>query len=91
MNQIDWIGSTAKPRAFKDIRNQRPSVAEEKARLCLELGNLTQRVPASIMAAGIEKTRQWRAAQESAIKVLKSSRSSVTELTIAIKNMQAAA
>lgn len=37
----------APPRAiFKDIRNQRPSTAEEKAALCLTLGELCRKVPA---------------------------------------------
>jgi hypothetical protein len=44
MNQLDFIGGL--PQApFKDIRNTRPSAAEEKAALCLQLGRLCKTPP----------------------------------------------
>lgn len=44
MNQLDFIGGL--PQApFKDIRNTRPSAAEEKAVLCLQLGRLCKTPP----------------------------------------------
>jgi hypothetical protein len=90
MNQIDWVGSTAKKSsAFKDIKNQGSKTAEQKARLCHEIGALTNRVPPSIMAAGIEKTREWVAAREASAKVVANQRSSINALQIALKRMQA--
>lgn len=90
MSQIDWIGaSEKKSRSFKDISNQRPSTAEQKARLCHQIGALINRVPKSIMSAGIERTREWRAARDLSAKAVQSSRTSTTELQIALKRMQA--
>jgi hypothetical protein len=44
--QLDWIGGTSlATKPFKDIRNQRPTVAEQKAQLCLDLKKLISRVP----------------------------------------------
>lgn len=89
MNQIDWVGSAKKQgRQLKEIGNQNARVAEEKARLCHQIGALTNRVPAAIMAAGIKKTREWVAARDASAKVVANSRASVTELQIALKRMQ---
>jgi len=90
MNQIDWVGSAAATAAkpFKDIHNQRPSVAEEKARLCLELGSLINKVPARVRQGGVETTREWKAAREAAAKIAANSRSTVHQLTSAINNMR---
>jgi hypothetical protein len=49
---------------FVDIRNQRESVAEEKARLCLELGALCKTPPRSLNSASINRVREWRAAHK---------------------------
>ena len=51
MNQEDWIGSP-EPRPFKDIRNQRDSVASQKATLLLRLGELINRIPQNIRDGG---------------------------------------
>lgn len=40
------------------------------------------------MAAGIERTREWREAREAAAKIANNSRSSIPDLTRAIANMQ---
>lgn len=70
----DLFGYEAARTPFRDIRNQRDSVAEEKARLCLELGKLVNRVPEHIKSADIKKTREWVAAMERARKVLNNKR-----------------
>ncbi len=90
MNQIDFIDgdSRTSPPPFKDIRNTRPSVAEEKATLVLQLGQLLREVPARVNAGGIQATREWLLAQSGAVKVAKNSRASVMDLEMAIRKMQ---
>lgn len=88
MSQIDWVGGGVEPRAFRDIRSTREGVAARKAALCLELGSLVNRVPASVMAAGIERTREWVAARTKAARVVGSSRASEAELSAAVASMR---
>lgn len=83
----DLFGHATAKEPFKDIRNQRPSTAEEKAQLCLVLGEKVKRCPPSVTSGSIQVTRAWVATQKSAIKVLRSSRSSVFDLQQAIKSM----
>jgi hypothetical protein len=46
MQQADWVGAPAvESKPFKDIRNTRESVAEEKARLVMELGGFLRSPP----------------------------------------------
>jgi hypothetical protein len=75
---IDLFGQVPQPprTPFVDIRNQRESVAEEKARLCLELGALCKTPPRSLSSASINRVREWRAAHKGALKVLGSKQSS---------------
>jgi hypothetical protein len=81
--------ATPPPRApFRDIRNQRDTVAEEKAELCAVLNRLLRSVPASIRGASINKTRAYMAERERCLKVLKSPRSSRVELQSAINTMR---
>lgn len=87
MNQFDFVGNMPPAPPFKDIRNTRPSAAEEKAALCLELGRLCQKCPASVASGSINLTRNWVAAQKQARKIVANSRSSVAELSSAISNM----
>lgn len=90
MSQIDWIGDTpSKP--FRDIRNQRPTVAERKAELALEIRTLALRPPPSVVNGSVQFVRRWRAVQEAAMKVSSNSRSSVVDLELAIKNLLLAA
>jgi len=87
--QLDWVGAPhSDSRPFRDIRNQRPSVAEQKAALALELGRLLTKPPASVVNGSVQKVREWQAARARAAKVAGSSRSSVPELTAAINNMR---
>lgn len=74
---------------FKDIRNQRSSVAEEKAALCLELNGLVKRIPAALNSASINRVRAWRSAREGALRTLNNKASSRGELQSAINTMRA--
>lgn len=85
----DLFGHTLPVKPFKDIRNQRDSVAEQKAELCLQLKRLGSTVPDAIRGGSIQQTRAWMTRQEKAKKVLASSRSSVAELTDQIAQMRA--
>lgn len=84
----DLFGYSPPIPPFTDIRNQRDGVAEEKAVLCMQLGELCRKVPAAICNSGIEKTRAFMHARTRALKVLNSKRSSRTELAEAIKQMR---
>lgn len=85
---MDLFGYEAPRKAFKDIPRQRDYVAEEKATLCLQLGELCRKVPPSIQSGDIKSTRDWLHACERAKKVLASKRSSRNDLTIAIAQMR---
>lgn len=87
MKQPDFFGNSQEA-PFKDIRNTRPSAAEEKANLCLELGRLCTKPPPGVVNGSVEYTRRWLAAQKDALAVAKNSRSSVARLTAAISNMR---
>lgn len=90
MNQLDFVGNLPpmSERQFKDVRNTRPSAAEEKAALCLELGRLCLKVPDCVAQGSVEKTREWIAAQSAGLKLVKSARPSVPMLTAAIRTMR---
>lgn len=87
--QIDWVGSVPGGQPFKDIRNQRPSVAEEKAEKALQLGRLCLAIPPQIKSGGsINKVRDWTKARNAAAKVAANKRASVSDLSAAISNME---
>lgn len=73
---------------FKDIRNTRSSVAEEKAVLCRRLNDVLRRVPRSIGSASVQSVRAWQAAHKAAKKVLESKASSVQQLASALSSME---
>lgn len=79
--------SAQKP-VFKDIRNQRYSVAEEKARLVHQLHDILKRVPDQIRNGDIKLVREWRAHWDTANKVCGNTRSSVQQLQTALKQMK---
>ena len=89
LNQLDWVGGAggAPEQKFKDIRNQRTSVAEQKAHLCKRIGELCNKVPAKIANGSINITREWRATRDAAMKTAGSSRSSVNQLEQALNSM----
>lgn len=88
MNQLDFIGGGQVAAPLKDIRATRPSVAEQKAELCLRLNHLCKTWPPKVRDGSINKAREWVGAQQAALKIIKSSRASVQELTSAIGNME---
>lgn len=90
MKQIDFIGggSNLSPKQTKPISNQRPTVAEEKAELCLRIGVLCKKPPASIINGSVQMTREWVAARKAAMATAKKVRASVPELTAAISSME---
>lgn len=85
----DLFGFVEERPAFIDIRNTRESVAEEKARLCLELNALVKVPPRSLGAASIQTVRLWRLELKSAQKVLASKDSSRQALQSAINSLKA--
>lgn len=90
MNQIDFVGGLpeqgAKP--AKLISNQRPTVAEEKAELCLRIGVLCKKPPASIINGSVQMTREWVAARKAAMATAGKVRSTVPELTAVLSSME---
>lgn len=85
---IDLFGHAAPVKPFRDIRNQRDSVAEEKAVLCMQLRELVTKAPPKVLSGSIQLTRQWVAAQAKAMKVLGSSRSTVPDLQTQVNTMR---
>lgn len=87
MQQTDWVGDV-KARKFKDIRNTRPTNAEEKAAQLLRLGELINKIPDSIKSGGtVDQVRSWKKDRDAAAKIAGNSKSSVNEITAAIHNM----
>lgn len=85
----DLFGHAAPRPEFKDIRDQRPSAAEEKATLCHELNRLLQTPPRSLGAASIQRVREFKHAHKQALRVLQSKGSSRPELLAAINSIKA--
>lgn len=89
MDQIDFIGgSQQQARPAKVVRNTRPTVAEEKARLCLDLGRLCLSVPPKIVNGGVIATRKWLAHQKKYRALVANARASVVELEIGVREMR---
>ena len=87
MKQLDWVGDV-KEKPFKDIRNQRDAIAEEKARLCLLIKERCNKAPKSIMSGGsINEVSNWKRDREAALKVCSNKRSSAGDLEAALNSM----
>lgn len=84
----DLFGDVLPTAPFKDIANQRPSVAEEKATLCATLNRLLQTPPRAIGSGSVNRVRAWRAEHKRCLAILKATGSSRTELRSAIETMQ---
>ena len=88
MSQIDWVSeSEQSKKPFKDIRNTKPTVAEEKAEKALRLGRLLRKVPQQVCNGSVQTVRAWKSDKEISEKVAKSPRSSVHDLDSAIFRM----
>lgn len=87
----DLFGSIEPSAPFKDIRNTRPSNAEDKAELSYRLGMLCMKVPTNVRNGSINQVRAWQAARLAArlaaLRVVKNKRASISELNAAISNM----
>jgi hypothetical protein len=83
----DLFGYAAPVRPFKDIRKQRDSVAERKAELLLELGQLISKVPPAVRDGSIQVVRLWQSRRDAAAKVAGNRRSSIHDLTRAIGSL----
>jgi hypothetical protein len=88
--QHDFFGGQVElSQQFKDIANQRPTVAERKACLTLELGRLCQRIPTAIKTGGsVNVVREWRAVVAIGQKIASNRRSSIAEITAATSNLR---
>lgn len=85
---MDIFGLVIEREPFKDIRNQRESVAQEKARLCAELNTLLRKAPRASTIATIQQVTKYKHAHKSALKVLQSKTSSRQELETQLNAMQ---
>jgi hypothetical protein len=86
--QADWVGGQPPDdHYFRSLRNFRPGVAQEKAELCLQIGRVCNKVPAAVCNGSINLTREWQAAREAAMKVVKGKNSSVHQLISALSSM----
>jgi hypothetical protein len=84
----DLFGQVTERAPFKDIGNQRESVAQEKARLCQELNTLLRSTPKSLATASIQRVREFKYAHKAALKVLQCKTSSRQELESALNAMK---
>lgn len=77
------------PKPFVDIRNQRPSVAEQKATLCMQLRELCNRPPQKIIDGGVMHVVAWKSVRAECAKIIAKSTSTVPQLESAINRMKA--
>ena len=84
----DLFGYTPPLSPFKDIRNQRSGVAEEKAMLCKRLNAMLRRIPQPVAHGSIQKVRDYQASHKTAKKTLEDKRASVQQLMSAINTME---
>ena len=84
----DLFGFAQPVAQFRDIRNTRPSVAEQKAELCLRLSQMCRKVPPSICSADIKTTRNFVHHLGAAKKILAKKSASVQELQTAISQLE---
>lgn len=85
---IDLFGHAEPAKQCRDIRNQRPSTAEDKAVLCKQLLELCHRPPESVVNGGVQLTRRWIADSAGAKKVAASPKSSVPQLMYEVAKMR---
>jgi len=90
MKQIDFVGGIDEPerKPFKDVKNLRPTIAEEKAELCLRIGVMCRKPPASVCGGTVQATQVWVDAMKRALKVAKKSKATVPELTAVLSSME---
>jgi hypothetical protein len=84
----DLFGAIAEQEPFKDIRNQRASVAEEKAALCATLNAMLRRSPMASSIASINAARAFKAEHKRTLTILKNPESSRQQLESAVNTMR---
>jgi len=84
----DLFGHVQPKPEFRDIRNTRPTVAEEKAALCLELSRLCRVAPKSVAQGSINTVRAFTGELSRARKVLNKKTSSANDLRGAIEGVR---
>lgn len=77
------------PKPFIDIRNQRPSTAEQNATLCMQLKKLCDKPPQSVIFGSVNDVRAWKSVMIDCRKVLNKTTSTVPQLESAINRMKA--
>lgn len=77
------------PKPFVGIRNQRPSVDEQKATLCMQLGRLCNKPPESVLFGSIDQVLAWKSVMFECREVLNKTTSTVPQLESAINRMKA--
>lgn len=89
-DQDDWVSqpTALAQKPFKDVRPTRPSCAEEKAVLLLELGSMLRVVPVSVRNGSVNYTRAWKTVRNEAAKVAAAARSSTQQIRTAINSLR---
>lgn len=89
MKQLDFVGGAMPSKQFLgQVRDTKDRVAEEKAILCRQLGELMNKPPQKVVNGSVQLTRRWVADRQKAEKVAKGLRSSVADLHGAIAMMR---
>jgi hypothetical protein len=83
----DLFGFAAAPAPFQDIRDQRPSAADEKAQLCMHLNTLLKRTPPPDFIATVQSARAFAHAHKQALKKLNARTTSRPELSEALNSL----
>lgn len=81
------LGDEIAAEPFKDIRNQRPSAADEKAQLCMRLNALLRRTPPPDLIATVQQARAFGIAHKQALKKLNGRNTSRPELAEAFNSL----
>lgn len=87
--QMDWVGATPKPKVRIEIPDRKPLVAERKAVLAKQIGDLTRRAPEKVKNGSVQIVRAWTEAAAQARAAAGRRNASVVELETALKNLRA--
>ncbi len=89
MDQLNFLGGEpVVTNPFKDIRNTRPSTAEEKAHLHMTLGRLCKTPPPKVLNGSVRLTREWLQHQKAGLALAGNARASVPQLTAQIATLR---
>lgn len=85
---FDLFGHAEAAKQFKDIGNQRPSTAEQKAVLLMQLGAELKVVPPHVRNGSIQDVRAWTAKRDVCVKAANKRNASVKEIENALHTMR---